>query len=81
MAERTYEVKVNTSVDDSAIKGLEEYIDQLDGADFKVTADSSEIESVEEEIELIKQQIEEESQWGFDTSITSGIRCRCGFKH
>lgn len=68
MAERTYEVKVNTSVDDSAIQGLEEYIDQLDGADFKVTADSSEIEAVEEEIQLIKEQIQEEEQWGFDTS-------------
>lgn len=68
MAERTYEVKVNTSVDDSAIKGLEEYIDQLDGADFKVTADSSEVEALEEEIELVKEQIQEEEQWGFDTS-------------
>ena len=68
MVERTYEVKVNTSVDDSAIQGLEEYIDQLDGADFKVTADSSEVEALEEEIELVKEQIYEEEQWGFDTS-------------
>ena len=68
MAERTYEVKVNTSVDDSAIQGLEEYINQLDGADFKVTADSSEVEALEEEIELVKEQIYEEEQWGFDTT-------------
>lgn len=68
MAERTYEVKVNTSVDDSAIQGLEEYINQLDGADFKVNADSSEVEALEEEIELVKEQIQEEEQWGFDTS-------------
>ena len=68
MAERTYEVKVNTSVDDSAIQGLEEYINQLNGADFKVTADSSEVEALEEEIELIKEQIEIEEQYGFDTT-------------
>lgn len=68
MAERTYEVKVNTSVDDSAIQGLEEYIDQLDGADFKVGADSSEIEELEQEIEEIKQEIEEDQEYGFDTT-------------
>ncbi|MBR3141335.1 MAG: hypothetical protein IKF11_10835 [Methanobrevibacter sp.] len=68
MVERTYEVKVNTSVDDSAIQGLEEYIDQLDGADFKVGADSSEIEELEQEIEEVKQQIEEDQEYGFDTT-------------
>lgn len=68
MADKEIRLKVIAEGETSGLDPLEQKISDMDNSTVKVSADDTEITSLEEEIDNLKGIIEEETAYGFDTS-------------